>query len=539
MITQDLLNLTLLSQGWYIANRLWHLINDSGFTVFIFLLIVVNVWFEALQEGADEGNKATLAMNRVVAQWISAGLVLILGVIPVIPISMSTLTFNQDASQQCGAYITKGSSNPNHTLVDGQVIQTPILWALMHALAQGFNTAMVSALPCEGDITRTVLDLDNAHITSPILKQEVQMFYEQCYTRAKLALNTAGREGKVEEEAFDTANWIAGKTFFQARPNAPFSSYTTLQTREPVFDFPFNAERDTPKQTQYNKNADIDKRRTYPMCDEWWQTREKDPRTITKPAGLKFRLYVDLAHHYPGVTEDIIHNRGVFERLIFGETTREDRLDMYLERVLSPSNQKNRGAISKGYGQRIDGNLAANTIGAVNIVAGTASLAVGQALAGPIFFIVRESLPMIQAILMAVLVIAAPIVSLIGLFRAGVLMSLLITYFGLVTLTFWWDLGMWMESNLLESIYKAHATVNPISQLTSNIITMTSNVIDDGILSMTLMVYYVAITSVWLGLLGYAGYKTSAVSVGSFINDIEQTTTKGSDAIQGALKKKQ
>lgn len=85
---------------------------------------------------------------------------------------------------------------------------------------------------------------------------------------------------------------------------------------------------------------------------------------------------------------------------------------------------------------------------------------------------------MIQAILMAVLVIAAPIVSLIGLFRVGVLMSLLITYFGLVTLTFGWDLGMWMESNLLESIYKAHATVNPISQLPSNIVTMTSNVID-------------------------------------------------------------
>ena len=50
------------------------------------------------------------------------------------------------------------------------------------------------------------------------------------------------------------------------------------------------------------------------------------------------------------------------------------------------------------------------------------------------------------------------------------------------------------------------------------------------------MVYYVAITSVWIGLLGYAGYKTSAVSIDAFSKGIEKAATKGTDVAQGALK---
>ncbi|MEZ9997892.1 conjugal transfer protein TraG N-terminal domain-containing protein [Vibrio sp. 10N.261.46.A3] len=530
MIMQDLLSLTLLSQAWYLSNQFWYFLNVSGIVVFLFFVIVIDQWITATEEGADEGNKASLAMNRTVTRLTMAGLVLIFATMPTVPISMQTLTFNESLSQQCGVSISSGHSEKNQTLVDGKPIYTPILWGLVHSLAQGINTGMTASIPCEGDITRTMLQLDDANITSPVLKQEVQMFYEQCYTRAKVALNTLARIGEATEEDFVDAHWIAGRTFFKPRPQMPGASYTTIQSDKPVYDFPYKSERDDPKQTS-RYNDKINTRKTYPMCDEWWETTEKDPRVPTKPAGLKYRLYVDLANNYPGVTEDLVKKRGVFERLLRGDSTPEERLDMYLERVLSPSNQKHKGAVSHGYGQRIDNNLGSAAIGAWNFTAGSTGAIIGHALSGPVFFVVREALPMIQAMLLMVVVVSAPIVTVISLYRINVVASLLVTYFGLVTLTMWWEIARFLETHLMEILYTANQNYNPI--------TMVNNTMDDIILGMALMFFYVAVSSVWLGLLGYAGYKTSAVNIESFASGIQKTTQQGQDLALGALQKSQ
>lgn len=531
MIFSDPLSMTLAAQGWFIANKIWTLLNVAGFSVLAFAFVLFQVWYETLLEGADEGNKGKLAIERGVTKLILAGVVMVFGVLPTFPVKMATLTYDESRSEQCGVALASGHQDLAPTAIDGEQVFIPLLWALWHGISQGITTGSVAAIPCTGDLTRSMLQLDEAHITSPLIRQEVNAFYQQCYTRAKAALNTAAREGKVPESALDSANWIAGETFFKWRDGAKFASYHSLQAEKAVLGFPYNAQRDDPIQRRYNSNASIDERKAYPMCSEWWMTREMHPdESLNSYAGLKFRIYVDLKKHYPQITEDLIRNQGVLSRLIHGETTSEQRLDMYLERVLRPKHISTDGRVSYGYGNRIQRDVGSEVVGAWNAVAGGVGLTAGATLMSPVFFIIRESLPMIQSLLIMVIIIASPIVLVCSLYRVTALMSLLLTYFGLVFLRFWWELCRSLDTKLFENVYNAHENFNPI--------TMLNNSFDDAILRLCLTIFYLVILGAFFGLLGYAGYRVNGISMDNFTTKIEGTTSKGVDITVGTMKSK-
>ena len=518
MVVNDPLSALLTMEGWYIANKIMIVLNQTNLLIFMLTVIVFQVWVEVAQEGEDEGNKGLLSLNRTEVKMILATLVCLFAVLPMWPANVNTLQLDQDASERCGVGISSGATSSTQTTFNGERVLVPVWWSLWHSISQGITNAAVSSIPCHYDIERSMLQISQLDIRSEQLRQETQDFYEQCFTRARIAMKAAARKELVDQDDFDEANWLGGHYFMKTNPLLPKSSYNELQAEKAVFNFPYNASRDNPVQQQYS-SAPVDTSAAYPYCNEWWES--KNGRADGQRAGLKWRLFNDVEKHNTELVGEILDSRGFFGRFFGPELTPEDKADMLVQRVLSVENQSTDGRIVRGYGQVLNKTLDHEAREVWNGGVGYLGVELGHAIIGPAYFAIREAMPMIQAFMITVLIVASPIVLTISGFNMMTLMSLTLSYFGLQFLTFWWELCRSLDSKLIEGVYNMHDNFNPIIGM--------MNGMDNSILKLTMIVFYVIVPAVWFGILGYTSYKVNGVSIDSAVSKVNQATQRGVD----------
>ncbi len=522
MIVNDALSAVLTLEGWYIANKIMMVLNYTNIMMFMMSVIVFQVWFEVAQEGEDEGNKGLLGLNRIEVKLVLAGLVCFLAVIPIFPATVNMLKLDDSASKSCGIAVSSGHTNSSNATFNNEQVFVPLWWALWHSLSQGLTNASVAAIPCNYDIQRSLLQLSQTTIQNEPLRQEVQDFYQQCFTRARTAMKAAAREGKVTAKDYKNANWIGDEYFLGSNSKAPKTTYTGLQAEYAVFNFPYKAERDNPRQSRYRRTG-TDNFTAYPYCDEWWSSVEDNANG--DQAGLRWRIAQDVGETNPTLANQIFKQDSLFDKLMGYRTSQLERIDMLLERVLSVENLSTGGRVVRGYGAVLDKTWDHEVREIWNAGAGWAGTQAGHIMSGPAFFIIREAMPMLQAAFMSFVIIASPIVLTISAYNIMTLMSLSLTYMGLAFLTFWWELCRSLDSKLLESLYQNHENLNPI--------TGTINSMDDGILKLVIVMLYVIVPAVWFGLLGFAGYKVNALGIDSALdklkNPIDKAVEKGTN----------
>ena len=517
MIVNDALSSILTLQSWSIANSLFVILNATNLFMLMFAVIIFQVWAEVGQEGEDEGNKGLLGLNRAEIRLILACGVFMFAMMPVFPLTVNTLTLDQNKSEQCGVAVSSGHTNSSSSSFNNKQVKVPLWWVFWHAVSQGLTNASVASIPCTYDVSNSLLALSQMSVKSEPLRQELQDFYQQCYTRAYLAMKAGAREGKVTASDYNTANWIGGEYFLTANPAMPSSTYHGLQAENAVFNFPYNPVRDNPIQQRYRRTA-VDTTAAYPSCYDWWTSNQV--KADGNRAGLRWRTGEHIANQNLPLAKQVLYKGGLFDKLMGNRTTEVERMDMLIERSLSIENLSTGGRVVRGYGQVLDKSWG-HELGEVwNLGAGSVGVIFGQILTGPAMFIVRQAMPMLQVILMSFVVIAAPIVLTISAYRVSTLMSLTLTYTGLMFLTFWWELCRSLDSRLLAAVYQNHENLNPI--------TGSLNFMDDMILQLALFILYIMMPAIWFGLLGFAGYKVNALSMDNALNKIGQITYQGS-----------
>lgn len=72
MVVNDPLSSVLTLEGWYIANKIMMVLNQSNLLIFVLTVIVFQVWYDVAQEGEDEGNKGLLSLNRTETKMMFA-----------------------------------------------------------------------------------------------------------------------------------------------------------------------------------------------------------------------------------------------------------------------------------------------------------------------------------------------------------------------------------------------------------------------------------------------------------------------------------
>ncbi|WP_394230483.1 conjugal transfer protein TraG N-terminal domain-containing protein [Shewanella colwelliana] len=528
MVVNDYLTLFLTLQAWVISNKIFYVLSNANLLVLPMVVIIFNTMTEAMQEGEDEGNKGLLSLNRSAVGLVLSIAAYIFAMHPSQEVRLSTMVYNDVRSEQCGVAATKPGNNTDSSWdsafesLGGETAKVPAWWKLIHGISVGVTNASVASIPCSYDITRSQLKLSEVSINSPALQQETQQFYEMCFASAKSAMvrSSYQNQGSISDSDFDHALWLGDKYFLSTNSAASHTTYRGIKSLDPVPSFPYSATRDG----RYNqiwaerlgkKDADTN---AYPSCYQWW---------TDSTYGLRDRLAKEIKKNSPDIYVDIMQPNGWFDNLFKGEVSAEERKDMLIRRALSTENINTTGRTTRGYGAVI--NSSGSDRGMAEIwgsTAGGAGLLVGRTFMEPTFFILREALPIFQALLLSMLIISVPLILPLALYQWRVLMTVTIAYFGVQYFTFWWEWCRSLESNLLTAMYSGHDFnfTDPISYSASAM-----NALDSEIIRVILLILYTVVPMLWLSIVGFAGYQVSSMGSGfnDGLNSLKITTSEG------------
>ncbi|MGJ8518380.1 conjugal transfer protein TraG N-terminal domain-containing protein [Carnimonas bestiolae] len=488
----DYLEQVVLMIGWVVNNAIWDVLNTTGMAIIPFVALLLGEWFKVRQDGFDEGNKGALWINRVETKAL--GMVVCYGFTcaPIMGLSFQPVDVHQrqdGGGQSCSVNVIGGGnwgSNTNNA-IDGQTANIPVWWAFVHAVSKGITNASVAAIPCQPDLTAIATEIDTQSIKDPALAREVGQFQRQCYGPARDKLF---REGKIDAKDAADTDWL-GSRFFQNTNGY----YNSLYASNPVPGFPYEASRDEARPNTGPGQPG------YPSCSQWWSGGENS---------LYSRLHDQIDTN---VWDSLSAASSFFSG---GMQTAQDAA---IRRLVSPksgaANGNQRGIVS-GYGSNTSEDGTYDTmdmaVGEVaSSVAGFAGSVVGGLTGKAGMDMLRQSLPMVQYILIMAIVICLPFVVVVSGYSFRVVGTATFGLFGLWYLTFWWEMARWLNNNLVELLYGSEgASISWLSMGTS--------AYDQGVLLFVQWATYLLFPGIWMGTLAWAGHSVGNQLAGAINN---------------------
>jgi len=508
MSTNSYLEYYLSLLAWIINNGIWNTLADTGLFAAPFGAIILQEWLSARQQGADEGNKGLLSIPRVENRLWMSYVVILFGCMPFFPLNLSSVSFDDAASQRCGVSMAKPADTAWGTTfntIGEKSANVPVWWFLVHAMSKGITAAATASIPCAPDIRAMRMEIDSSRINDQVLLQEVADFTRDCYgfSRSRLFTN---RPDLDESQSYD-ASWI-GSTYLLNTPGY----YDTDRSRMPRVDWPYDETRDT-------SLPQLDNGAGYPTCKQWWSDG-----TI----GLRDRLVAEVD---PSLMSQL---RG----WLTGRTSTEIE-DATLRELVSPRQQSLSmapGQVFQDYGSSARGGSL--TQGLNNLATNT-GLALGSFSNFPAMNALRTALPMVQAFLIMGTIISLPLVLLISTYQLKALMTITFALFTLHMLTFWWELARWIDSSMLETLY------NQVSATDQALLSLPTAGFMDGTVTTQVIEYvmgamFVVLPMFFLGAMSWAGYNVGS-NVQSLLTQGAESAKlqagKGSSQVVGGIQK--
>ncbi|MCO7214030.1 MULTISPECIES: conjugal transfer protein TraG N-terminal domain-containing protein [unclassified Halomonas] len=467
--------MTLL--GWIINNAIWHVMVGTGIAAVPFITLVLSEWFKARQEGDEAGTKGILTVNRIETRLYAMILAYAFTCLPLLQVQLATADIDESRSLECGTRQfaaggwSEGAFGATESSIGGQQARIPLWWAGVHAVSHGLTAAAIHAIPCSTDFESIRMELDLHSVEDPGLQQEVGEFQRQCFGPARNRLLQEG--GTIESTRAMDVDWI-GSNYFQATPGY----YDSFYAGRPIAGFPYDADRDV---SRPNTGPGLP---GYPSCQEWWSAES---------VGLRARLHDEVgAGFWDGF-------RSVF--------TGSDAEDYVIRRLVSPRS----GAAS--------GNLDQAVVGFRGLDGGSsfwdATVTAGSAIGGALSILpfqagmdmLKQALPMVQGILVMAIIICLPFVMVISSYSFKVAGMATFGLFAMWFLTFWWELARWINSNLVDLLYRSDAA--KLSWLSA-----ANNLYDRMVLQFVEGMMFLALPTLWVGVLSWAGMRVGS-AVGS------------------------
>ena len=499
MSTNSYLEFYLTLLGWIINNGLWNVLLDTGLFAAPLGAIILQEWLSARQQGADEGNKGLLSVARVENRLWLAYLVLMFACAPLLPLNLTSLRLDAQASQRCGISVAR----PNETAwgvtfdtLGDQSANVPVWWYLVHTLSKGVTAAGTAAIPCAPDIRQIRMDIDETRIHDQVLLQEVADFTKDCYGRSRARLFSQ-RPVLSKEEDFDTS-WIGSQLFLYTP-----GYYAQDRSRLPRASWPYDDVRDATLPHPDNGGG-------YPSCRQWWNDAG---------IGLRSRLVEQI--------EPSLWTR--LSGWLTGRTTGEIQ-DITLRELVSPRLQALTMAPGQIY-QEYGGGSRGDSLGhRLNNLATNTGLAIGSLSNYASLNALRSALPMIQAFLILATTICLPLILLISTYQLKVLMTLTFALFTLHMLTFWWELARWVDSSMLDTLYRNVALGDRL------LLTLPAAGLDDGTVTAQVITYvmgamFIVLPMLFLGAMSWAGYSVGSGVEGMLSRGSQSSHAAGSQGI--------
>lgn len=416
--------LTLL--GWVINNTIWDTFVETGLFATPFLAHIIRLWLKVREEGDDEGNKGKLLLNRIEHAFYISIVIIVFTCMPLMTASVNTLVFDETRAKQCGYQTIKPQESAlkdMQTTLDGQQAKLPLWWAFTTVLSKAVTQAAITAIPCSVDVRQLRFDVQNTQVTSPVLRQEITDFFQQCYVPARKKIKR--KQAEVNEAQARDLDWIGSRIMVETP-----GLYDNYRSQMPRKQWSYD-----PKRDQALPNTG---KGGFPKCNEWWDA---------SGIGLKARI---LEQYNPNLLQRFNNWRA---GNLSGLKSKLSDDDLLVRTLIQPQ----RIAVQNGTKYQNLSDVRNNTGLGVVTEWGSEMLSffgvtTGNAVASPGFDAMRQALPMIQGFLAMALVISIPFIMLFSGYSIKAAMTITFMQFGLYFLTFWWELARWLDSWLLTAM---------------------------------------------------------------------------------------
>ncbi|HBO4966958.1 conjugal transfer protein TraG N-terminal domain-containing protein [Pseudomonas aeruginosa] len=493
LFTTDYLEYYLTLVSWIVNNGIWAVLVSSGVFALPFVAIIVQEWLKARAEGADEGNKGVLSAARIENRVFVAIVVVMFAGIPFIDVDLNTIQYDSSRSAQCQVSVAQPGDtgwSQSFSTINNQSAKVPVWWAFMHALSRAVTGASVAAIPCGTDLRQMRMEIDATRIDDPVLAQEVADFSRDCYgpARAKLFM----QRPQLDEQQMHDVTWIGSRFFTDT--NGYYDTYRSSTPRE---DWPYDSTRDAGL-------AQVASGGGYPTCRQWWSDGSN---------GLRARL---LGQVDPSLLSRLAGWAGFLSRAEVD--------DSVIRAIASPRQQKlNQGSVYTDYGGQIDKTLP----NIVTRATGDVGMAVGAIAAFPAMDVVRQSLPMVLALLKMALVICIPLVLVVGTYDLKTVVTVSVVQFALFFVDFWFQLARWIDSTILDALYgwgfgwnRPHTNFDPLVGL--------NNAFGDMLLMFVTGTMFLVLPTFWVAALGWVGVKAGVIAQNLAVGSKEARDSAGS-----------
>ncbi|EAA9301188.1 conjugal transfer protein TraG [Salmonella enterica] len=488
MITHSYLEYALTLLGWLISNGIWNTITATGLFALPLLIKLVSLWLKAREQGADEGDAGSLTLAWMENTVYVALLVIMFTCVPLLNIDITQMKYDTDRSKQCNFSIPAAPDQSGYAPLvsdlNGRTGAVPVWWYLIHAVSKGVVNAATATLPCKPDLRQLRFDVQHTRISDPVLGQELRDFVMECYSPSLARLKQHG-EALSYSESLDVS-WPGSSRFMTQA-----GYYDTDHARSPRRSWPYDNERDAGLVNTGNGG--------YPTCKQWWSDSD---------VGLKPRL---LAQVKPDIWQS-------FRKLTYSKESYEEAV---LRALVSPRNMtvSQDGRVYPGYGGNVDPGLT-NSLARTGATFGHALASLA---AFPAFDSLRQALPMVQSILLMALIICIPLVTVFSAYSVKTALMLTFAQFGLIFLTFWWELARWLDGWMLSLLYDGdtHSSWN---------LAGLQNTQDDLIMQFVMGTMFIVLPAFWMGALGWAGLHLGGVIEGATRTGTRHTEQAGGKA---------
>lgn len=476
MVVNSLPEIYTMSYGWYIYEQIWNVIAETGLYWVPFIFAIIKISVEARNSGADEGNAGGLAMKRIETRVLSMLFVIIFACIPFknSGFRMSIDVVNLQSN------IKECSKTPNTTIpenvkdafveVNDGVVNIPIFWGFVHSISSALTSAFTASLPCRDDIAFSMFELSESDITDRQLRKDIDWFYKECYSEAK-ARELSGNENleKTDVDWLGAKHYMETNGYYDSIAIGPLDSSWTADSN---FDNPMH-----PGQP-------------YRSCEDYWKdaTLGLESRIIDGVDQGVVDSFMDFLYPLVGAEDKADEKRAALAKSILSVTAIKD-IEAYTglnesdKNMFAPSESDNFLVSAAKNGLAGPASVVGSGIRSL-VLTGKNLASYGEK------FIYRESADYVLAIAQLILIIAIPIILLLGGFSFKVLAMCGVGYFALDFINFIWAFAFWLETTWMDAL-RSNAGFDVNMQMLLNIISNTA---------------YIGMPITWLTIIGWSGY---------------------------------
>ena len=487
MGVQSYLALYTTLLGWKSYDALFTILAQLGFMMLPFFFIAARSFLDPFMSmGAKSAG--VVGARRFILHTIFALFVFVFAAIPTVNLNPSVLHFTPKCQTGQQHTATPGNTGTTYdsSIPIPQGTKVPIFWYLVMAISNGITNAAENTVSCPVVNLRDVQQqLNLTVIKSAALKQEVQAFQQQCYVPAYSKYSNDNKTGTdqtaikqaVSKYGTDSVGWI-GSNVFLVLPGF----YGTLRATSPITGFLYSG---TGVNSQVNAQTGTPKWGT-PTCLAWWST---------DGTGLLSKVYKQFKPNVLDQVGQLAVRQGVPREYAVNAAVR-----IILERSTSFYSEQDN---SVGAGQWLANKMAPILIDK------HAFFKI------PEIQILKNSLPIIQAMLLAAIYMLLAFLLPLSRYSLGFLVTASMFIFIVTFCSYLWHWVSWMDNSLMQALYGLGDKAGTISSIGEDIAHFFVGNLNpqQKLLTMVISGFYEGLPLLAIITLSWAGVK-----VGSAIN---------------------